>query len=141
MSFFRALLLKVGGTYSEKLKAPKAAAAETEMKEGYRLSRGKFILCFFGCYLIVGGSTAGMIKSDLYSDQYAWLVFLFGYFGMAVLCYFRFHDLNWSAWYLLIFFLIGSVPLTALFLCFPAGTRGPNRYGKDPLGKKQIGIS
>ena len=46
----------------------------------------------------------------------------------------RLHDLDKTGWWL----LLGFVPLInlafALYLIFVEGTRGPNRYGPDPLG-------
>ena len=46
----------------------------------------------------------------------------------------RLHDLDKSGWwYLLIFTIIGIIPLTIWF-CFK-GTEGENRFGENPLSK------
>lgn len=48
----------------------------------------------------------------------------------------RLHDLNWSAWMVLGFFVpIINIAL-AFYLWFARGTRGFNRFGDDPLGNK-----
>jgi len=54
----------------------------------------------------------------------------------------RFHDLNFSGWLVMIFFIIGMIPFVGNFaglanfiwFIFP-GTNGPNTYGPDPLDK------
>ena len=46
----------------------------------------------------------------------------------------RLHDLDKSGWwYLLVFTIIGIIPLTIWF-CFK-GTEGENRFGENPLSK------
>ena len=41
----------------------------------------------------------------------------------------RLHDMGRSGWFAM-FFVIGDI-LMFLFLCFPPGTPGPNRYGSQ----------
>jgi uncharacterized membrane protein YhaH (DUF805 family) len=51
--------------------------------------------------------------------------------GLAVAAR-RLHDIDRTAWWLLLFFtVIGAILL--LVWAFFKGTRGPNRYGTDPL--------
>jgi len=53
----------------------------------------------------------------------------------------RFHDLSQTGWLVLLFFVVGQIPLIGLFsglanliwFILP-GTVGPNKYGPDPLG-------
>ncbi|HEV7252009.1 MAG TPA: DUF805 domain-containing protein [Mesorhizobium sp.] len=45
----------------------------------------------------------------------------------------RLHDINWSAWWALLAFVPYVFLLLFVSACFP-GTRGPNRFGPDPLG-------
>lgn len=48
----------------------------------------------------------------------------------------RLHDLNWSAWMVLGCFVpIVNIALV-FYLWLARGTRGPNRFGDDPLGNK-----
>ncbi|MEM9739171.1 MAG: DUF805 domain-containing protein [Pseudomonadota bacterium] len=51
----------------------------------------------------------------------------------------RFHDLDQTGWLVLVFAVVGQIPLVGLlasigqivWFCFP-GTVGPNKYGPDP---------
>lgn len=45
----------------------------------------------------------------------------------------RMHDLNKSGWWLLISFIPYVDLVFSLYVIFAPGTRGPNRYGEDPL--------
>ena len=54
----------------------------------------------------------------------------------------RFHDLGQTGWLVLVFGVLGALPLLGIiadivhiiWFMIP-GTRGPNKYGPDPLGK------
>lgn len=53
----------------------------------------------------------------------------------------RFHDLGQSGWLVLLFMVLGSLPIVGIiadiinFVWFMLrGTVGPNKYGRDPLG-------
>lgn len=53
----------------------------------------------------------------------------------------RFHDLNQTGWLVLLFFVVGQIPilgtltgLANLIWFIMPGTDGPNKYGTDPLG-------
>ena len=55
----------------------------------------------------------------------------------------RLHDLDFSGWWLLLFFVLGILPLIGIFSSLlqfiwfsMAGTRGDNRYGPDPKGQR-----
>lgn len=44
----------------------------------------------------------------------------------------RCHDLNWSGWYLLWFFVPIANFVVGIYVAFVKGTTGPNKYGPDP---------
>lgn len=53
----------------------------------------------------------------------------------------RFHDLGQTGWLVLLFMIMGSLPVIGLFADLAnlvwfmlPGTNGPNKYGPDPLG-------
>jgi uncharacterized membrane protein YhaH (DUF805 family) len=67
---------------------------------------------------------------------------MFGVFGILVLAIIvpaiavqvrRFHDQNLSGWFVLLNFIpyLGGL-VVLVFMCLP-GTKGPNRFGPDPL--------
>lgn len=66
--------------------------------------------------------------------------------GSITLAVRRFHDLDQTGWLVLVFFILGLIPLLGLFVTlgqiiwfiFP-GTKGPNRYGPDPNGYDETG--
>ncbi len=111
---------------------------EIETKPGFRLSRGKFVIYIlvsvaflFGLDAVIGGTTAG-------SNAVAVFAVLF-FLTTVVLCYFRLHDINTTGAWLLLFILAGATGLLlTIFLCFKRGTKGPNKYGEDPLGIKAV---
>lgn len=45
----------------------------------------------------------------------------------------RFHDQNKSGWFALLFLAPFGMIIIFVFMCIE-GTRGPNRFGYDPLG-------
>gem|GEM_PF-2471221 len=51
----------------------------------------------------------------------------------------RFHDLNRSGWWSLLFFIPIVNLFVGLYLLFKKGTKGPNRFGPDPLSQYLIG--
>ncbi len=48
----------------------------------------------------------------------------------------RLHDIDRSGWWLLIAFTIVGIILLVVWACM-RGTPGPNRFGPDPLAKRQ----
>ena len=52
----------------------------------------------------------------------------------------RFHDQDRSGWMILLGFIpyVGSI-IVFVFMCL-SGTRGPNRYGPDPLDPSNVDI-
>jgi uncharacterized membrane protein YhaH (DUF805 family) len=72
----------------------------------------------------------------LFSPIWSLVTFLPG-LAMAVR---RLHDTDRRGWWLLLSFipLIGIIVLI-VFWCFE-GTRGPNRFGPDPLGRAGRGV-
>jgi uncharacterized membrane protein YhaH (DUF805 family) len=69
---------------------------------------------------------------------------LTGLFGLAMLIPWlavsvrRLHDVGWSGWWLLIWFVPLAGGLLLLILDLTRGERGPNRYGPDPLGGERL---
>lgn len=54
----------------------------------------------------------------------------------------RFHDLNQTGWLVLVFMVVGALPVIGtaagignLIWFMMPGTEGPNKYGADPLGQ------
>jgi len=71
-----------------------------------------------------------------------WMTFFFGYFLVTFLPWMsltvrRFHDQDKSGWMWLINLVFGLIVL--IFMCIE-GTRGPNKYGEDPLGRSNPDI-
>ena len=92
--------------------------------------------------LIGGGYGAGLLLSGI--------MFLF---GLAVLIpgialsVRRFHDLGQTGWLLLVFVLLGLIPIVGflatigLYIWFAMpGKVGPNQYGPDPKGGHDVGV-
>lgn len=73
-------------------------------------------------YILNGQS----IKTD---GMYFYLILkiIIGYFYFLIIVR-RLHDINYSGGYSVLFI----VPLFSLFLIFPSGTKGNNKYGFDP---------
>jgi uncharacterized membrane protein YhaH (DUF805 family) len=57
----------------------------------------------------------------------------------------RWHDQNQSGWLVLLFVVLGFIPIIGgfasivqlVFMCLP-GTKGPNKYGEDPLNTQNL---
>jgi uncharacterized membrane protein YhaH (DUF805 family) len=45
----------------------------------------------------------------------------------------RWHDLGHSGWMILLNFAVIPIPFTFIYTYFFRGTRGPNRFGTDPI--------
>ncbi|MBW8783554.1 MAG: DUF805 domain-containing protein [Novosphingobium sp.] len=94
----------------------------------------------FGRYTYTGGAAAppGPL---LWLTLLAFGLFVIGSFIPLVAVYVRrFHDRNMSGWFFLLFFVLGLIPyinfvsgIVLIVLMCLEGTRGPNRYGPDPL--------
>ncbi|MEL7112578.1 MAG: DUF805 domain-containing protein [Pseudomonadota bacterium] len=97
--------------------------------------------------LIGGGYGAGMNAIGLLLSG---IMFLF---GLAVLIpgialsVRRFHDLGQTGWLLLVFVLLGLIPIVGflatigLYIWFAMpGKVGPNQYGPDPKGGHDVGV-
>ena len=79
----------------------------------------------------IGGIVSGIVDYAAFSDSsvsplYAIFSLLLFLPSIAVAAR-RLHDLNQSAWWLLLFLFIWGA-------FFWKGTNGPNRFGPDPLG-------
>ena len=73
----------------------------------------------------------------------AWLALIFSLVNFLpgiMLAIRRFHDLDFSGWLVMVFFIAGNIPpigplaslANFIWFTFP-GTNGPNKYGQDPL--------
>lgn len=101
--------------------------------------------------VLIGGGFNSSGTLDLNPIGYLLLGILgIAYLGiiipMIALMVRRFHDLNQTGWLVLVFFVLGLIPLVSLFsgigqliwFCMP-GTAGPNKYGEDPKGGVDVG--
>jgi uncharacterized membrane protein YhaH (DUF805 family) len=70
------------------------------------------------------------------------LIYLAGFFIPSIaVAVRRWHDQDKTGWMVLLFVVLGAIPLIGwiasianiVFMCLP-GTKGPNKYGEDPLG-------
>jgi len=83
-----------------------------------------------------GMSTIGTIFAAILG-----LAFLAHIVGLLALSVRRFHDLNQTGWLVLIFAVLGMIPLVGMlasigqlvWFAMP-GTKGTNKYGDDPYG-------
>lgn len=68
------------------------------------------------------------------------LVILGTFIPMIAVAVRRLHDYDKSGW----LYLVGLIPIVSLYILYlyvQPGTRGPNRYGPDPLEKSAMGGS
>ncbi|WP_375196889.1 DUF805 domain-containing protein [Sphingobium sp.] len=103
-------------------------------------------LCFVGLSIVEG--VLGLTTADHWFQRGPWWAGagystrggpLTGLFSLAILIPYiavavrRLHDTDRSGWWLLIVFfpIIGSIVLLVFFIM--GGTRGPNRFGPDPV--------
>ena len=59
----------------------------------------------------------------------------------------RFHDLGQTGWLVLVFAILGAIPLIGLLASLAQiiwfampGNTGPNKYGPDPKGAPDVGV-
>lgn len=59
----------------------------------------------------------------------------------------RFHDLGQTGWLVLVFAILGAIPLVGLLASLAQiiwfampGNTGPNKYGPDPKGAPDVGV-
>ena len=52
----------------------------------------------------------------------------------------RLHDVNLSGWFYLVFLFPGFTAPLSLGLVFIRGTRGPNKFGTDPLSSTDANV-
>jgi uncharacterized membrane protein YhaH (DUF805 family) len=90
-------------------------------------------IAMFGTTQVGPGSIAGQTDTPVFSGLFGLAVFLP---GLAVSVR-RLHDLDKSGWWILIFLIliIGWIILIVWYAT--EGTRGPNRFGADPLGNDE----
>lgn len=87
-------------------------------------------------------NTTAIVAVSLFSLLYLGLFFIPS-IAVAVR---RWHDQNQSGWFILLFFVLGLIPIVGIlasianivFMCLP-GTKGPNKYGEDPLEAENLG--
>lgn len=90
-------------------------------------------IALFGTIEVGAGSIAGLTETPVLSGLFGLAVFLPG-LAVAVR---RLHDLDKSGWWVLIWLIpiIGWIILIVWYAT--EGTRGPNRFGADPLGNDE----
>ena len=111
------------------------------------------LIIFFGIggalAVILGGVAGG-------GDMNPIGMLLIGILGLAYLAIIipnialmvrRFHDLNQTGWLVLVFILLGIIPLVGMLASLAQiiwfampGTVGPNKYGADPKGGHDVGV-
>lgn len=103
-------------------------------RSGQRYNRARY-LAWTALIAVVGGGLA-VLAALSRSPGAIGLIQLAAVVPSAIVASKRLHDLNTSAWYL----LLGLIPLVniglGLVLVFARGTRGPNKYGPDPLAPR-----
>ena len=122
-------------------------------RQTWWLSNLALVVTFFAVifFLVSNVSLSGDIRNPLSLLQsllnasiwvgFAILVYWWCNFALGVK---RLHDTNRSAWWLLLWFMIGLIPFVGtlivfvwslIWLGFFEGDAGPNRYGDDPSGR------
>ncbi len=108
------------------------------LRHDNRLNRKAYImrsLALIAAIFVIAmllGFLSAMLKSPAIRKMSVWisLVFVIPDFMLVIR---RLHDLNRSAWWIIIKFIPGLNLLLSCYLLFFKGTEGPNRYGPDPL--------
>jgi uncharacterized membrane protein YhaH (DUF805 family) len=114
-------------------------------REG-RIGRLRYLAYLMGGYALViaGGFVLGLIGGALGMGKNAaalGMIAAIPYFVFSILLLIkRSHDMDWSAWSILLAF----IPLIGLIWLFKAGTPGENKYGAPPppntTGVKVLGL-
>jgi uncharacterized membrane protein YhaH (DUF805 family) len=111
------------------------------------------IMAFILVFALLVGFSSDMAAA-LETNPMVWG--LLGLFGLIYLAVFfipgiavsvrRWHDQNQSGWFVLLFAVLGAIPVVGflasiaqiVFMCLP-GTKGANKYGEDPLNAQNLG--
>lgn len=110
-----------------------------------------FLLVFVALFAALIGFSADF--SAIENNPLLWIlgaVFLLSYLGLffipgIAVTVRRWHDQNQSGWFILLFVVLGLIPIVGglssiaqiVFMCLP-GTKGPNKYGEDPLQAQSL---
>ena len=108
-----------------------------------------FVLIVFAVLMVFSAGSTGGLDAESLSPITGLFALLFIVFVIAhvlpgiSLQVRRFHDLGQTGWLVLVFVLLGLIPLVGLlsaigqiiWFCF-RGTNGSNRYGPDPLSSE-----
>ncbi|MGB7855529.1 MAG: DUF805 domain-containing protein [Pseudolabrys sp.] len=90
-------------------------------------------------FVAIGGAAASILDTATFPGTGIDFSPINSLFGLAVflpglaLAFRRLHDMDGSAWWLLIFFTVIGAFVLLYWFC-QKGTTGPNRFGPDPLG-------
>ena len=119
-----------------------------------RASRSEYWWFFAAYFLVLAvlggiGFALSMGQLDRGMDPTAASLILWGLAGLVMLATLlpmiavtvrRFHDVNLSGWWYLASVLVGMIPMigwlasiAAIVICVWRGTKGPNKFGSDPL--------
>ena len=114
-----------------------------------------FLLAFYIFLFVVGGLmfTIGGLSGDNLNPIGMLLAVVMGLAVLAIvipglaLSVRRFHDLGQTGWLVLVFAILGAIPLIGIlasigqliWFAMP-GTTGPNKYGPDPKGGHDVGV-
>jgi uncharacterized membrane protein YhaH (DUF805 family) len=113
-----------------------------------RINRAKYWLGFFGVQLyfvlalsIVQSNTEGTIRAGTVAGTALGCLVLIGAIALYAITIKRLHDINLSGWWFLALIPLSVVPGTLLVLGSIRGTKGPNRFGPDPLAYRRAATS
>ena len=117
---------------------PDEGLVEMFLRHDNRLNRKAYImrgLAMLAAIFVVAmvlSFLAAVLKNPVIRKMSIWITLLF-VIPNLMLAIRRLHDLNRSAWWIIIKFIPGLNILLSCYLLFFKGTEGPNRYGPDPL--------
>lgn len=128
----------------------------TDFQGRSRRSEYWWVVLAFLLFIIVAALLVGMVGGLAGGNLNPIGYLLAGIFSLAYLAIIipaialmvrRFHDLNQTGWLVLVFILLGIIPLVGMLASLAQiiwfampGTVGPNKYGADPKGGHDVGV-
>lgn len=128
----------------------------TDFQGRSRRSEYWWVVLAFLLFIIVAALLVGMVGGLAGGNLNLIGYLLAGIFSLAYLAIIipaialmvrRFHDLNQTGWLVLVFILLGIIPLVGMLASLAQiiwfampGTVGPNKYGADPKGGHDVGV-
>ena len=128
----------------------------TDFQGRSRRSEYWWVVLAFLLFIIVAALLVGMVGGLAGGNLNPIGYLLAGIFSLAYLAIIipaialmvrRFHDLNQTGWLVLVFILLGIIPLVGMLASLAQiiwfampGTVGPNKCGADPKGGHDVGV-